>query len=445
MIVHADARAARALDAALAAAGWSVTRVSGGEAALKAIDLLVPDALIADLRTPQADGLALLAHARSVQPEVCAVVIADGARAEVAVDAIRLGAWDVQSRPVQLDRLLAVLARGREHQALVGRVAAMEEALAKRYGADVLAGRSRAMQRLAEQIRLLAPTRAAAAVLGEAGTGKGEVARALHHGSARHAGPFIAVDASTLGEASAYGELFGVEAAGAAPTPRTGWLELADGGTLFIESFTALPSPAQLGLSRFLQAREFVHVGSSAPRHADVRLVVSSETDLEAEVRAGRLREPLVRMLLARIVVPPLRERREDLPVLIDAFVREFNREHGRSVKGVTPGLLERLVAHDWPGNVRELRNTIEALVVGAEGRHALDVSALPDALRGREAPATHFAITVGMTVEEVERRLIEATLRHVSWDKPRAAAMLGIGLRTLYRRITTLGLRPPR
>jgi transcriptional regulator with PAS, ATPase and Fis domain len=193
----------------------------------------------------------------------------------------------------------------------------------------------------------------------------------------------------------------------------------------------------QVKLLRVLQDRTFERVGGTETLRTDVRLIAATNRDLAAEVRAGRFREDLYyRLSVVRVQMPPLRERREDIPLLVESFIREFNREHGRKVTGITRGALDRLLRWDWPGNVRELRNTIEGMVVFAEGRRPLDLSDLPDPLREVEGSLPRLEVAVGMTLDEAERHLILATLQHTGRDKVRAAQMLGIGLRTLYRKI---------
>ncbi|NOT34205.1 MAG: sigma-54-dependent Fis family transcriptional regulator, partial [Candidatus Eisenbacteria bacterium] len=236
-------------------------------------------------------------------------------------------------------------------------------------------------------------------------------------------------------------ELFGEEAAerGGRPRLRRGRIEIADGGTLFIEAIENVSPPVQLRLLRLLQERVFERVGDGRALQADVRLVVATSADLDARVRAGEFREDLKqRLATVRIELPPLRERLEDLPLLVQAAVREFNREHGRRVPGLTRGAIEGLARYPWPGNVRELRGVLEGLVVSAKGRRALDVTDLPAGVR-ESAPselAGRVEVEIGATLEEGERRMIEAALRRVGFDKRRAAAMLAISLRTLYRKI---------
>ncbi|HET7225622.1 MAG TPA: sigma-54 dependent transcriptional regulator [Candidatus Eisenbacteria bacterium] len=302
-------------------------------------------------------------------------------------------------------------------------------------------GRSRAMARVAEQVHAVAGARSSVLIEGESGTGRTHVAHAIHALSPRHAAPCVTVSCSAVTGELLEAELFGRDA-GAGDPGHPGAIERAEHGTLVLDDVGALPPPLQARLVRVIQERTFERLGDGRTRHADVRIASTTERDLEPDVRGGRFREDLwYRLSVVRIALPPLRERREDIPLLAEAFLRQARRDHGRRVTGMTRGALERLVRHDWPGNVRELRAALEGMVVFAEGQRALDLSDLPPALRGGEDDGGRLDIRVGATMDEAEHLLIAATLRHTGGDKTRAAAMLGIGLRTLYRKIRKYGI----
>ena len=305
----------------------------------------------------------------------------------------------------------------------------------------VLLGRSRAILRVREQVRRIAGTRATVLIEGARGAGKARVAEAIHRAGPRRDRPFVRVRGDAEGGA-VQAALFGL-AGRAGAAARRGALEAADGGTVFVEDVGALVPALQVLLLRALQDRAFERVGGSQTLKTEARVIGSTTEDLAARVRAGTFREDLHERLSAvRIAMPSLRERAEDRPELIACLLQESARAHGRRAGTITPGALERLTAHDWPGNLPELRVTIDAMLEAAGPRRVLDLSDLPEGLRGATGGEERLELSVGMTVEEAERRLISATLRHVGNDKPRAAALLGIGLRTLYRKIEQYGLR---
>ena len=321
----------------------------------------------------------------------------------------------------------------------------LEGQLDDRLALDRLAGRSPAIRRVMQQVRSIAATRSTVLIEGEPGSGKGFVALAIHRNSPRRDGRFVSVSCDAIAEGLLEGELFGHEPGritGASAAHR-GQFEQADGGTLFLEEIGDMPPALQVKMVRVLQDRSLERLGGTEPVRVDVRLIAATSRDLAAEVAAGRFREDLFfRLNVVHVRVPALRERREDIPLLVQAFIAESSLEHGREAKGVTHGVLERLAHHAWPGNVRELKNTIAGMVAGSEAGRPLDLSDLPDAVRHDGGAPRPLEIAVGMTVAEAERQLVEATLAQMDGDKPRAAAMLGIGLRTLYRKIQQYGLR---
>ncbi len=445
LVVDRESEATRALIAFLRSRGLEVVWARDGESAFTALDQTPVDGLVTELHVQRIDGMSLLRRARARHPEVCAIVITERPGIEKAVEAMRQGAADFQVKPLNHEKLLAVLQHGLERQALVARVAEMEAQLDQRFGFAALHGRSRVLERVLEQVRHIAPTRATVLIEGEPGTGKGLLAQAIHQNSPRKGERFVWVHCAALAPEAMEGELFGrapEPRAGAAAAAAPGRFEQADGGTLYLDDVGLLPAAVQVRLLRLLHDRSFEPAGGAGTLRADVRLIAATPRDLGPEVRAGRFRADLhERLGVVRVQMPALRERREDVPLLVEAFLRELNQEHGRRVTAVTRGALERLMRHPWPGNVRELKNVIDGMVVFAEGRGTLDLSDLPAALREPAGAGETLELAVGMTLEEAERRLIAATLGHTGFDKPRAAAMLGMGLRTLYRKIKQYGI----
>lgn len=438
LVVEPDGEPSRELAAALRARDFEVIVAADGEHAFQVLDQRPVDVVIAELHSGRIDGLVLLERARERRPGTSVVLIADPGRADAAVEAMRRGAYGVELRPVPAAKLVAVVEHALAQHALAERVAEVEGQLDERLALERLTGRSRAIRRVMDQVRAIASTRATVLIEGEPGTGKSLVAHSIHRHSPRRDQPFAWVSCAALPSELIETELFGHGAGAAAVAGR---LEMAEGGTLLLEDIAEAPAAVQFKLLRVLQDRSFEHVGDGETRRADVRVLAATDRDLAAEVQAGRFREDLYyRLSVVRLELPPLRERPEDIAPLVEIFVREIARERGRRTRGVTRGVLDRLTRHSWPGNVRELHDTIESMIESAAGKRALDLADLPAPLR--ESSEAACEITVGMTMEEAERILIVATLRHARNDKPRAAAMLGIGLRTLYRKIKQYGLR---
>ncbi len=437
VVADRDDAPGRALVAHLRREGFTVVVTHDEGTARAALDAHSPDCLVAALQERRVDGLALLAHARARLPHIAVVLLTDAPDQALAVEAMRRGATDVQARPVQPERLLAALQRGLAHRALADRVAEMEGLLSRQLGIEVLAGRSRSSARVQAQVRQVGATLSPVLIEGESGAGKSVVARAIHWSGPRRDARFVTVTCEGLPESLAEGDLFGTQSG---DVVRPGRIERAEGGTLFLDEVGDLPLGVQRRLMRVLQRRVFERAGGSEPLRADVRLIASTRFDLQDEVAAGRFRGDLWEALsVLRIEVPPLRERREDIAPLAEGLVREVSRMQGRRVPSLSAGLLDRLTRYDWPGNVRELRRVIEDVVLVSKGQRVLDVTALPAALREQDEAA--LGISVGMRLADAERRLITATLRQAGGDKRRAAATLGMPLRTLYRRLAAYGL----
>jgi two-component system, NtrC family, response regulator AtoC len=440
LVVEGDPATAEGLMAFLRdACGLEVEYARDGEAGYNILDSMPVNAVITDLRAHRIDGMRLLEIARARNPEVCVIVIEKDPDLSLATEAMRQGAYDFQVKPLNYQKLKAVLDRALSHQKLVLDYSDLKERLDHRYGLPSLTGHSREMIHVYDRIRQIAPSRATVLIQGETGTGKELVAKAIHHASPRRNERFVALSCGALAEGVVESELFGHEkgAFTGADQARAGRFEIADGGTLFLDEISEVSPAIQLKLLRVLQEREIERVGGSTPIAVDVRVVAATNRDLDRLVAEGRFREDLLyRLKVVMIDLPPLRERKSDIPLLADHFIQEFNRENDKKVTGLTRGVMEILMQHDWPGNVRELRNLLEGMVVFGRDGKPLDVSDLPPGLRSRSVAPREVRLNVGMTMREVERRVIEETLKACGHDKQKTARSLDIGLRTLYRKM---------
>jgi DNA-binding NtrC family response regulator len=368
-------------------------------------------------------------------------MLAGEADIDLATEAMRQGAFDFQTQPLNLEKMKAVLERGLSLQRLAFEVTDLHRRLDQRYGFHNLIGNSPGMIAVYNKIRQIAPTRATVLIMGETGTGKGVVAQTIHQNSPRRDAAFVTLNCASLAEGVIESELFGHERGaftGAIQTHK-GRFEIADGGTLFLDEVSEISLATQAKLLRVLEDRVFERVGSTRPIKVDVRLIAASNRDLARLVREGKFREDLFfRLKVVEIKLPPLRERRQDIPRLVETFLREFNAEHGKGIAGISRGTMDFLMQYHWPGNVRELKNTIEGMVVLSISGRTLDVSDLSEQILREvepEMPRGEIHLRVGMTMEEIEKIAIEHTLRSVGYDKQKAAEILGIGLRTLYRK----------
>jgi DNA-binding NtrC family response regulator len=422
--------------------GFDVVEAGGGREAVARFKQEVFDLVLTDQRMPDLSGLEVLEAVRSTSPETAVVIITAYGTIETAVSAVKAGAADYLTKPLNLDDLLHRVHRVRERQRLVAENRELREALAERHRVEGIIGDSGRMQEVLSLVRRVAPSDATVLIRGESGTGKELIARALHYASPRAAGPLVKVNCAALAESLLEAELFGHEkgAFTGAVASRKGRFELADGGSIFLDEIGDLPPHLQVKLLRVLQEREFERVGSSRPIKVDVRLLAATHRDLEALVRDGRFREDLYyRINVVTIVLPPLRERREDLPPLIEHFLRAFAGKNGKTVRGLTREAREALLRYDYPGNIRELENLIERAVVLTRD-DVIGVEDLPLAL---EAPASESGEGAGLVaaVEGLERRMIQEALAKADGTQTRAAELLGISERVLRYKLRKYGL----
>ena len=436
---------------------WYVGLAENGQRALQWLETHRADAVLTDLKMPGIDGMELLARLlRLDNPPVVIMLTAYG-NVETAVEAMKRGAYDFLTKPVNLDRLDLVLRRALRERQRERENTQLKAQLDRKYGFETILGNSPAMQQVFDVIRAAAPTRATVLIQGESGTGKELVARALHQNSPRREAPFVPVHCAALAPTLLESELFGHEkgAFTGALDRRPGRFEKADGGTLFLDEVGEIEPSLQVKILRVLQERQFERVGGTDTLSVDVRVVAATNRDLQAMVAAGTFREDLYyRLNVINVTLPPLRERGEgDIALLARHYLDELTREHGRPPSTITPAAMDILATYPWPGNVRELRNVIERLVVLGHGG-PITPDALPQALRTPPATATApSAPSVPSApspspddLHAAERLHIQSALRRFNGNRTRAAAALGISLRTLHRKLNQYNLRnsPP-
>ncbi len=426
-------------------ADYEVVLAESAAAALAALDARPADVMLSDVRMPGGDGLSLLREVRARHPATICILLTAYGSVETAVEAMKLGAQDFLTKPVNLDQLDLVLARALRARDLEHENRELHKRLDARYGLENIIGSSPAMERLFDVIRQAAPTQATVLIQGASGTGKELVAQAIHHLSPRASGPFVAVHCAALSPTLLESELFGHEkgAFTGAVARRKGRFELANGGTLFLDEIGEIDAAVQIKLLRVLETRQFERVGGDETLSSDVRFVAATNRDLAAEVRAGRFREDLYyRLDVVGIRMPTLAERVSDIPMLCDHFVKEFAPRNNRTVSGIEPAAMALLQAYPWPGNVRELRNTIEKMVVLSRGE-LLTVQDVPANVRdGAETAARTSPEPIPTeSLAQAEKRKILAALDAAGGNRSRAADALGISRRTLHRKLAAWGV----
>ncbi len=390
---------------------------SGGEALVE-LEREPYDLVVTDLMMPDVDGMAVLEAAREKNPDCPVVLMTAHATIETAVAAMRAGAWDYIAKPFSMAELRVVVDRALEHSFLARENHRLRAELEARSSAPAFVARSTPMRAVDDMITRVAPTELTVTITGESGTGKEVVARAIHARSARSAGPFVPIDCAAIPANLMESELFGHErgAFTGATTARQGLVEEANGGTFFLDEIAELETAVQTKLLRLLQDHEFRRVGGNKLLKANLRIVAATNRDLEAEVAAGRFREDLFhRLNVVRIRLPPLRERPEDIPPLLDHFLERLRQESGRAALRLSPEVRERLIAHPWPGNVRELVNCVRYLVGLARGPEA-ELSDLPPVLRNA-SPVVATLAEGAPPVEAIRPELAYKTAKRIWSD----------------------------
>ena len=447
LIVEDDAPARVGLEQLVKSWGFVAESAGDGEEALAKVTSFRPAIVISDLVMPRMDGLALLRTLQSQGADVTTLLLTAQGTVETAVEAMKEGAYDYLTKPIDIPRLKILLDKIVERQETLREVKALRRQLREHGTFGPMIGNSPEMRKIYEVVEQAAPTSASVLVTGESGTGKELVAQTIHQLSPRASFPFVAINCAAIPETLLESEIFGHEkgAFTGAADRRQGCFELADRGTLFLDEIGEMTPSTQVKLLRVLQERRFRRLGGRTEQSVDVRVLAATNLDPVDAVQKGKLREDLYyRLNVFALRLPPLRDRKEDLALLVQSFLGEFNSRNQKTIAGVDHQAMRMLEQYGWPGNVRELRNVIERATILATGQF-IEPRHLPPALSNEPAPQhqPQVALAPGTTVEEAERRLIMMTLEHTRDNKTRAAEILGISLKTLHNKLNKLRLRP--
>ena len=443
LVVEDDAAQRVGLQQLLKSWGFDVDAAANGEEALARAASARPSIVLTDLVMPKMGGLDLLKALRTQhESDVTVVLMTAQGTVETAVEAIKLGAYDYLTKPVDPQRLKILLDQIVERHETLREVRALRRQLQERGSFGRLIGASLEMRKIYQVIEQAAPTSASVLVSGESGTGKELVAQTVHQLSPRVSHPFVPLNCAAIPDTLLESELFGHEkgAFTGAITRRQGCFEPAHRGTLFLDEIAEMTPTTQAKLLRVLQERTFRALGGMREQAVDIRVVAATNADPIDAVRQGKLREDLYyRLNVFAIRLPPLRDRKDDIPLLAQAFIKEFNARNSHDVAGISDDAMRLLERYDWPGNVRELRNVMERTTIVAKSAF-IGPSDLPPLAGPAQAPrATAGGLSPGTTVDEAERQLIEITLQHTSGNKTRAAEMLGISLKTLHNKLNRM------
>ena len=439
------------LEIFLARQGYAVETAANGEEAIARLEAGGVDLVICDMMMPKLGGMDVLRKARELDPSVLFVMVTAFASTESAVEAMKLGAYDYITKPFQVDVIKLTVAKALEKSRLIRDNRRLQKEIESRYIFENLVGQSAQMQQVFEVIRRVAGTRSNILISGESGTGKELVARAIHFNSPRREKPFVTVNCGAIPADLLESELFGHKkgAFTGAYADKRGLFETANLGTIFLDEIGEAPLSIQVKLLRAIQDKTFTPVGGLAEILVDVRVLAASNRDLEAEVKAGRFREDLFyRLNVIQVVIPPLRDRREDIGLLLRHFITRYSQEIGKEVRAVEPEAEAALKNYDWPGNVRELENTVERAISLAHS-DTLSLADLPEKVRCRQPVSPSLPslsrIRPGQNLEsllaEAERKLIEEALAQSGGVKKKAAELLGVSFRSFRYRLEKLGM----
>jgi two-component system, NtrC family, response regulator HydG len=448
LVVDDDAAHRLMLNTVLADDGYEITEAGDGAAAVGAVENQFYDLILMDLKMAHMDGLEALRRIKALSPGIPVIIMTAYASVGTAVNALKSGASDYLTKPVDIDELKILIDKTLHHRRLEQENLYLKERLADRFDLSAIIGRSPAMAQLFETVALVAPSDATVLIQGESGTGKELVANAIHQNSPRSAGPFIKLNCAALPETLLESELFGHEKGSftGATARKAGRFQLADKGSIFLDEIAEMAPATQAKILRVLQEKEFEPLGGGRTIKVDVRVIAATNKDLPAEIDAGRFREDLYyRLNVVQVNIPPLRDRGDDIALLADHFLKLYAEKNQRLIKALTPRALDLFMRYDWPGNVRELENVVERAVILSRG-DMVATAQLPKSLQelaGEDQPLPPVTLTPGKTLKEIEQEMILKTLEECRGNRTRAAEALGISRRTLQLKLKEYGINP--
>jgi DNA-binding NtrC family response regulator len=449
LVVDDDPSLRRVLQVQLEQEGYDVAVTASAQQTLSVLQLRHFDLVITDLRMPGMSGLELLKHARLQYPQTIIIILTAFGTVDTAVDAMKAGAYDYLTKPVHPDEMSLVVGRALEHVHLVEQVRTLRLSLNKKYGFENILGRSDVLLEVLDTAERAAHSNSTVLIRGETGTGKELLARAIHFNSSRRDNPLVTINCGAIPKELLESELFGHRrgAFTGAVADKKGRIERADGGTLFLDEIAELSPDLQVKLLRLVQEGETEKVGSEVTAKVNVRIIAATHRELQAMIEDGTFREDLYyRLAVIPLVMPPLRERSEDIPDLVQHFFRISQKKNERPDLVMSPALLSYFVRYRWPGNVRELENVVERIVVLARGSE-ITIDDLPHFLRQEKDGIDALEIDLppqGISLEAIEKELIQKALHKCDWNQTRAARYLDISRKTLLYRIEKHGVDKP-
>lgn len=444
LVVDDEVNIRDALATMLKKRGHAVRAAGTGEEALGLLEAGPADLVLTDLRMPGMGGMAFLRRLKEAWPDTEVVVMTAFGSIDTAVEAMRGGAYDYLTKPLDRDRFPIVVEKALERRALAFENKQLRDRLETRTRFDRMVGDSEPMQRVHDLVEMVADSDVTVLLTGESGTGKELVARAIHHKSSRAEGPFVTLNCGALPENLFESELFGYEkgAFTGAMATKVGRFELADGGTLLLDEVGELSLKSQVDFLRVLETKEFRRLGGTKLITVNTRIIAATNRNLEEAVKQGVFRDDLYyRLNVVPIRLPPLRERPDDIPLLVDRFLAEFSAQHRRDLKEVSRDAMRLLRLYAWPGNIRQLKNLMERLVVTVKDA-TIQPEHLPEEIQASKEDARTMVVTLGTSLERIEREVIQRTLKEVTNHREKAAKLLGISLRTLQYKIKEYGIR---